>query len=96
VCFEVDGIDEVQRSGWSVLVKGRARELVDAAELRAASRTPLEPWGHGPKSCWIRLVPAEVTGRRIHAPTSRMGPSTLPDGAQDPAGDPAGLGTLDA
>ena len=66
VCFEVDGFDDGDRSGWSVLVKGRAQELTDAADVRAAEATPLDPWGHGPKSHWIRIVPAEVTGRRLH------------------------------
>ncbi len=75
VCFEVDGFDEPGRSGWSVLVKGSARELSSAAEVRAAEAEPLEPWGFGPKSHWIRIVPTEVTGRRIHLrPAARLAP----------------------
>lgn len=65
VCLEVDGFDLENRKGWSVLVKGRAAEIADAAELRHARELPLRLWGLGPKSHWIRLRPSEVTGRRI-------------------------------
>lgn len=65
VSFEVDGVDAEARSGWSVLVKGRAVELTSAEELLTASELPLTFWGPGPKSHWIRIVPTEVTGRRI-------------------------------
>ena len=66
VCFEADGIDLVDSTGWSVLVKGRACELTTADELDAASRLPLRFWGLGAKPHWVRVVPREVTGRRIH------------------------------
>ncbi|MET0902573.1 MAG: pyridoxamine 5'-phosphate oxidase family protein [Acidimicrobiales bacterium] len=69
VCFEVDGFDPVTHDGWSVLVKGRATEVVAAEDLRVATAEPLEHWGLGPKGHWIRIVPAEVTGRRIHPHT---------------------------
>ena len=70
VCFEADGIDREHRSGWSVLVKGRAAEVVTAEEQRAVAALPLEFWGVGPKDHWIRIRPTEVTGRRIHRPGS--------------------------
>jgi nitroimidazol reductase NimA-like FMN-containing flavoprotein (pyridoxamine 5'-phosphate oxidase superfamily) len=66
VCFEVDHIEADQRQGWSILVKGRAAELVTADELSKVTSLPLEPWALGPKSRWIRIKPEEVTGRRIH------------------------------
>jgi nitroimidazol reductase NimA-like FMN-containing flavoprotein (pyridoxamine 5'-phosphate oxidase superfamily) len=65
VCYEVDGIDAGDRTGWSVLVKGRAVELGDA-DVGDALRTSLRYWGLGDKNHWIRIVPREVTGRRIH------------------------------
>jgi nitroimidazol reductase NimA-like FMN-containing flavoprotein (pyridoxamine 5'-phosphate oxidase superfamily) len=65
VCFEVDGVDPATATGWSVLVKGRAEEVKDPDELRAARRLQLEPWFFGDKVHVIRIVPAEVTGRRI-------------------------------
>src|SRR5829696_7237901 len=36
VCFQVDGIDPENRTGWSVLVKGRAEEVRNAEERRRA------------------------------------------------------------
>jgi uncharacterized protein len=65
VCFEVDGIDAGDATGWSVLVKGRAEEVRDPAELRRLAGLPLRYWSLGDKAHWIRIVPAEVTGRRI-------------------------------
>ena len=65
VCFEVDAIDGVDRTGWSVLVKGRAREVTSPEELRRLSEHGLTIWGFGPKQHWVRIEPAEVTGRRI-------------------------------
>ena len=65
VCFEVDGVDIDTREGWSVLLKGRAVELTLAADLVTAAELPLRFWGSGDKFHWIRIVPTEVTGRRI-------------------------------
>ena len=33
VAFEIDGVDEPTRTGWSVLLTGRARHVTDAAEV---------------------------------------------------------------
>ena len=66
VCFEVDVLDPETRTGWSVLVKGRASEITRAAEVRRAAQLPLRFWSLGEKACWVRIVPTEVTGREIH------------------------------
>jgi nitroimidazol reductase NimA-like FMN-containing flavoprotein (pyridoxamine 5'-phosphate oxidase superfamily) len=68
VTFEVDSIDPVHRSGWSVMVKGVAQELsiphnratVTEAELAGAS-----PWAPGERNHFIRILADEITGRRI-------------------------------
>jgi nitroimidazol reductase NimA-like FMN-containing flavoprotein (pyridoxamine 5'-phosphate oxidase superfamily) len=65
VCFQIDGIDLAAETGWSVLVKGRASELVDTADLRRAAALRLRYWSLGDKEHWVRIDPAEVTGRRI-------------------------------
>ena len=65
VSFEIDGLEPASHTGWSVLLKGRARELVDAEEVRSASHPDLEYWSIGPKAHWVRIEPYEVTGRRI-------------------------------
>jgi nitroimidazol reductase NimA-like FMN-containing flavoprotein (pyridoxamine 5'-phosphate oxidase superfamily) len=65
VSFEIDGIDQHQRTGWSVVIGGRAREVVDPSELEELHQTPLLPWAPGDRSQYIRITPALVTGRRI-------------------------------
>ena len=70
VCFEVDLVDVEARGGWSVLVKGRALELTQPADLLTAAELPLRFWGSGDKFHWIRIVPVEITGRRIARPRS--------------------------
>ena len=75
VCFEADGIDVHELTGWSVLVKGRAVELHGIDELRHAAELPLRFWAMGDKAHWIRIKPSEVTGRRILKIDGREAPS---------------------
>jgi nitroimidazol reductase NimA-like FMN-containing flavoprotein (pyridoxamine 5'-phosphate oxidase superfamily) len=65
VCYEADGIDAQAAMGWSVLVKGRAEQLSDPDDLDRVARLPLRLWSLGDKAHWIRIVPEDVTGRRI-------------------------------
>jgi nitroimidazol reductase NimA-like FMN-containing flavoprotein (pyridoxamine 5'-phosphate oxidase superfamily) len=59
--FQVDSIDHIHHTGWSVLIHGIAHE-VDEGDVR---RVELEPWAGGPKAHWVRLVPGVVTGRQV-------------------------------
>ena len=68
LAFEADSIDPDLCTGWSVLVKGRAREVTAAEEERRLLRLDLSYWSVGPKPRWIRIEPDEVTGRRIFQP----------------------------
>lgn len=65
VCYEADGANFEDRTGWSVLVKGRAVVLSGTDELHHAAGLPLRFWALGDKPYWVRIVPTEVTGRRI-------------------------------
>jgi len=65
VAFEIDGVDEGDSTGWSVIVRGHAVEVTDAAERERLSRGPLESWAPGPKSHYVRVQPGPITGRRI-------------------------------
>jgi uncharacterized protein len=67
VAFEVDGLGPGNSGGWSVLVVGRAEEVLDAEEIErlAAQRSVL--WAAGRSTRWIRIVPSKITGRRISA-----------------------------
>jgi uncharacterized protein len=63
--FEADHYSEQTRSGWSVLVTGRA-EMVDAeAEIQRLSRRDLHPWVTAiQRPFWIRIRPISVSGRQ--------------------------------
>ncbi len=58
--FEVDHIDDAQREGWSVLLRGLAMPD-DTAQEPAA----VEPWAGGVAVRPLHLTPRMVTGRRI-------------------------------
>jgi hypothetical protein len=73
VCYQVDGIDPAEATGWSVLVKGRAAEVRNPDDLRGVANLPLRYWTLGDKAHWIRIVPEEITGRRIWRHTSPGG-----------------------
>ena len=68
VAFEVDGLDPVDRTGWSVVVRGHAQVVSDALELAALWETPLEPWAPGAKHIHVRVAPNQISGRRIRQP----------------------------
>jgi uncharacterized protein len=70
VCYQVDGIVPQDATGWSVLVKGRAVEVDDPDGVRRVAQLPLRYWALGDKHHWIRIVPTEVTGRRIWSRTT--------------------------
>ena len=65
VAFEVDELDEHTRTGWSVIVHGLAVEVRDLDELRTLERLPMQVWTPGAKSRFVRIVPEEISGRRI-------------------------------
>ena len=63
VAFQVDGVDPVQRTGWSVLVRGVADLAEDPDEL---AKLGLQPWADTvDRDDWVQIRPDEVTGRRI-------------------------------
>ena len=65
VAFEVDDIDPVQHAGWSVLIQGWARVVVDASELARVRALPLQPWVPGHRSAAVRIRSVRVSGRRL-------------------------------
>jgi uncharacterized protein len=70
VAFEVDEVDDDERSAWSVLVRGTGREL-DLEELpdllRHMDASFPTPWVAGVHSAWIAIEPRTITGRRLGA-----------------------------
>jgi hypothetical protein len=67
VSFDVDHIGDALSEGWSVLVSGTASVLTRPGDFRAAHDLAIEPWAGGTRGTYIRLVPAEITGRQIRA-----------------------------
>jgi len=70
VTFEVDKTDRDTRSGWSVVVQGVAQEVTnfDAVDVvRRLAELKVEPWAPGDKPHVIRIVPLQITGRRVGA-----------------------------
>ena len=66
VAFEVDHHDHHGTSGWSVLVQGRAEEIVDPGELTQARMLPLHSWAlDGSADHYVRIRTATISGRRF-------------------------------
>lgn len=73
VAFEVDAFDPEARTGWSVLVKGRAAEVWEPSELDHVRDLPLRPFAEGEREHFLVLHSSQITGRRI----TGTGPSGL-------------------
>jgi nitroimidazol reductase NimA-like FMN-containing flavoprotein (pyridoxamine 5'-phosphate oxidase superfamily)/DNA-binding transcriptional regulator YiaG len=66
VALEVDHIDEALCQGWSVLVRGPAHRVAHPAELRRLQEDAVVwPWPGGEREVYVRIIPHEITGRRI-------------------------------
>lgn len=77
VSFEVDAYDEVERTGWSVLVKGRAKVVSDPAVLARLEVSGLRPYATSvPKPEWILINPNTITGRRVPESEQKASPSS--------------------
>ena len=73
MAFEIDGYEPEHSTAWSVIVAGAASEIDSSDELFTAQHLPLFPWHVAPKAHFVRVVAAEVSSRRFHAPYA--GPS---------------------
>jgi uncharacterized protein len=65
VAFEVDGLDEPRRLGWSVVVLGHAEHVTDTADLATLQQSSLIPWAPGAKPNYVRIKTDDVQGRRV-------------------------------
>lgn len=65
VAFEIDAIDADYHTGWSVVVHGRGEEVWRPEELSDLRRLPLRPWAPGAREHYVRILPGEISGRRI-------------------------------
>lgn len=65
VAVEVDDIDEDTRTGWSVVVAGRARRLHTSEAAALPAGLLPEVWARGPRSSVIAVELTRVEGRRL-------------------------------
>ncbi len=63
VALEVDGVDAVEGSAWSVVVKGGAREVLGLHESLDALFLPLTPLHPAAKPHLVRIEVTAITGR---------------------------------
>ena len=66
VAFEIDEVDDLMRTGWSVVVTGSAFEVTDSLDEQSQLiRTfPVDSWA-GERSLWLRVEPRTITGRMV-------------------------------
>jgi nitroimidazol reductase NimA-like FMN-containing flavoprotein (pyridoxamine 5'-phosphate oxidase superfamily) len=65
VAFEVDDFDPVQHTGWSVVVTGVARQVVDHDALADLNELGIPRWAPGPDNHVVEVSLELVSGRRI-------------------------------
>lgn len=81
--FEADDLEPALRTAWSVLITGRAEIVTDPDETERLRKLPLTPWTRSPKDLFVRLIPSQISGRRLplHAggvTTERIDPTDEP------------------
>jgi uncharacterized protein len=67
VAFEIDSIDEQDKSGWSVLLLGFAEAMAHDYLLTTAWETGPVPWADGVRNLFIEITPRKISGRSIRS-----------------------------
>lgn len=65
LAFEADDVDVAWRSGWSVLLRGRAQHVTQPGEVGRLRDLGLEPWAPGDRDQWVRIRPTRIEGRQL-------------------------------
>jgi nitroimidazol reductase NimA-like FMN-containing flavoprotein (pyridoxamine 5'-phosphate oxidase superfamily) len=68
VGFQIDGVDPIHHSGWSVLARGETREINDQALPELRDRPALQSWMPPGWNTWLAIDIVAVSGRRLHEP----------------------------
>jgi nitroimidazol reductase NimA-like FMN-containing flavoprotein (pyridoxamine 5'-phosphate oxidase superfamily) len=63
VLFEAD--DHTVAEGWSVVIRGTAKMLSSAEDIREADQAGLMPWVPTEKLRYVRVTPTEISARRF-------------------------------
>jgi nitroimidazol reductase NimA-like FMN-containing flavoprotein (pyridoxamine 5'-phosphate oxidase superfamily) len=69
VSFEVDHVDWEAGEGWSVLVTGSGADISTAVDEYSERIRALDTrtWAPPPADRWLKIIPRQITGRRIRA-----------------------------
>ncbi|WP_236792901.1 pyridoxamine 5'-phosphate oxidase family protein [Amycolatopsis sp. GM8] len=65
VAFEVDSVDPVTHTGWSVVVIGRVALVTDVDDLVRLADPRHRPWPSGERSRFLRLPIEIISGRSL-------------------------------
>lgn len=65
VAFEVDEVDRVEHTGWSVVVTGIAREVLDRESLEELAAANIPKWAPSDDERMVEVTLDLVSGRRI-------------------------------
>ena len=66
VAFEIDQVDPVAETGWSVVVHGRAEAVVlPQALVMLWARSDSVPWAEGTRNLFISIVPQAISAVSI-------------------------------
>jgi uncharacterized protein len=65
VAFQADHDRPSDQSGWSVLIHGTAREVIDPVELAVLRTGSLHSWAIPSADHWVRISIDRISGRRI-------------------------------
>jgi nitroimidazol reductase NimA-like FMN-containing flavoprotein (pyridoxamine 5'-phosphate oxidase superfamily) len=75
IAFEVDSVDPLYHTGWSVLVRGVATEIIDSSALERARALPLRAWANHGRDRFVRVSTDLVSGRRLMPARGAAGPA---------------------
>lgn len=66
IAFEIDQFDHEYQRGWSVVARGRADVVTEAADLEhIRSVWAPRPWAAGSRTLHLRIPWSELSGRRL-------------------------------
>jgi uncharacterized protein len=65
VALEVDDLDQDKRTGWSVIVYGRAKAVAALDVLEQWETDDLVPWAPRVRNLFIQITPSRITGHLL-------------------------------
>ncbi|MFC4140614.1 MULTISPECIES: pyridoxamine 5'-phosphate oxidase family protein [unclassified Microbacterium] len=65
IAFEVDHIEGLEGSGWSVLLGGRVERLEPGEGQSIDAAAHVRPWAGGERTLWFRFVIERISGRSV-------------------------------